>query len=202
MIKWIRNKKTHILGILRPKTIPSYDRKRDIIDSFRRQFNLNTLVETGTCLGDTVAAMKDRFGRVISIELSTPLAERARQRFADSSNVQIINGDSAQVLKDVLLGLSSPALIWLDGHYSSQFTHGDETIVTAKGLYDTPIEAELTHIFGHEEKGHVILIDDARLFTGAGDYPSMGRLRSITRRLGGPAKRRFSVAEDIIRITP
>jgi len=52
--------------------------------------------------------------------------------------------------------VNQAALFWLDGHYSGESTaHGAET---------TPIYEELQQIFDADNRGHVIIIDDARCF--------------------------------------
>ncbi len=91
------------------------------------------------------------------------LHQRARARLKRYSNVKLIQGDSAALLPDLLAGLSEPAGFWLDAHFS-----GGET---ARGDVDTPVVSELRAILGHPMRRHVILIDDARLFTGGDGYP-------------------------------
>lgn len=88
--------------------------------------------------------------------------------------------------------LQDRALFWLDGHYSGGHT--------ARGKQDTPIRQELRIIFGHRIKGHVILIDDARLFVGADGYPTLDELRRIVQ----TARPEWGVAvtDDVIRIAP
>ncbi|MDX6611503.1 MAG: hypothetical protein QOD75_689, partial [Blastocatellia bacterium] len=57
---------------------------------------------------------------------------------------------------------------------------------------------ELDHILNHPVAGHVILIDDARCFTGYNDYPTVDELRETV-----AAKKpdwEMSVELDIIRI--
>ena len=58
-----------------------------------------------------------------------------------------------------------------DGHYSAG--------ITAKGDLETPIMQELEAILSHSIKNHVILIDDAREFTGMNDYPTVSQLKEF-----------------------
>jgi hypothetical protein len=134
-------------------------------------YRLRTLVETGTYLGDMVWAQKDNFDRIYSIELSTELFQRARTRFARYSHIKLIQGDSSDRIAEVVKVLDAPALFWLDGHYSGG--------ITAKGAMECPVFAELDHIFKSAIKNHVILIDDARLFVGANDYPTIPELKAF-----------------------
>jgi len=148
------------------------------------------LIETGTYSGQMVEAMRQHFSRVVSIELGEEWYRRAAKRFAACPTVEIVHGDSAMMLPGILAGLHEPALFWLDGHYSGG--------TTARGEIDTPIVRELEHILGHSVKGHVVLIDDARDFTGSGDYPTVDAVERTVRHAWPRAS--FGVAEDIIRI--
>ena len=128
-------------------------------------------IETGTYLGDTVHALRRRFREIHSIELDLTLCEAARRRFAGVRSVTIHQGDSATVLPELLSRLAEPALFWLDGHFSGG--------VTARGQRDTPIQDELRCILRHPVEGHVVLIDDARLFGTDGGYPTLDEVREM-----------------------
>jgi hypothetical protein len=141
-------------------------------------------------MGDMLSAMRKHFDRLISIELSKDLAERARQRFDRYRNIAIVQGDSGAMLPNVMQELSQPTLFWLDGHYSGG--------ATARGEIDTPIVSELKIILSDRVKGHVILVDDARLFDGTNDYPTVEEVRQLVQQLRPDLD--FSVNNDIIRI--
>jgi hypothetical protein len=177
----------------------SYEQKREIIDSYLLKFDLKLFIETGTFLGDTVYYFKNKFDQLYSIELSEELAERAKKRFKEDQHITIIQGDSANVLSDLKPALNKKALFWLDGHYSSEFFYNGEYIITAKADKNTPIEKELEIILSSEFM-NVILIDDARLFVGKDDYPTLGRVKQIVALSGKP----YTVHEaaDIIHIIP
>ena len=168
-----------------------HEAKQEILQKYARRHHLDTLVETGTYLGDMVAAMRKRFRRIYSIELGEELWQRAHDRFAAHPKITILQGDSAVVLGRVLTELNRPSLFWLDGHYSAG--------VTAKGVVETPILAELKCIFAHSIRNHVVLIDDARCFDGTSDYPTLASLRKFVMQHRPDAK--VDVSEDIIRIT-
>jgi hypothetical protein len=152
--------------------------------------NLNLFVETGTYHGDMLYAMSGRFKKLYSIELSPELCADAKKRLSNYPNIEIHEGDSAQVLPRLLQSLRVPALFWLDGHYSA----GN----TARGLLETPISNEVQAILDHPVKGHVILIDDARNFDGSHDYPDLGSLRQSV--LSRCPHATFEVKDDVIRI--
>jgi len=152
-------------------TLPvSHLSKQEMVKGYAKQNNLSVLVETGTYLGDMIFAMQDQFQQIFSIELSHHFYQRAVKRFKKFSKVQIIEGDSGEVLKNLVPALHGPALFWLDGHYS-----GGQT---AKGDKECPVFEELKNIL-HSPFNHVIIIDDARLFKGENDYPTIDGLKEF-----------------------
>lgn len=185
--------------ILLERKIPSYKKKRAILEEYRQAYRLRTFVETGTFLGDTVDFFKDRFDQLYSIELSEELFTEASNRFANIANVTMLQGDSGVQLGNLIRKIDRPALFWLDGHYSHEFFMGDRYIKTARGEKVTPIINELTVLLGHSHQ-HVILIDDARLFNGQHDYPRMDQIKEMVR--SARQKYHLSVDTDIIRIVP
>jgi hypothetical protein len=173
----------------KPATPPELAKQR-VIKEYAHRFKVPVFIETGTYEGNMVNAVKDVFDEIYSIELGLELYQRAKRRFAGSKHVDILQGDSCEVLKDVLAQVERPCLFWLDGHYSGNGT--------ARSDLETPILKELAHIFKHSmAHQHVILIDDARLFTGEGDYPGIPALKDLVMRAGFD---NFEVEDDIIRI--
>ncbi len=175
----------------KPVPPPEYVKRVTLAD-YGKAFGLETLVETGTFLGDAVYHLKNRFKAIYSIELSHDLAGKAQARFQRSPHIHILEGDSGEVLPRIMSGISSPCLFWLDGHYSGG--------ITAKAAIETPILKELGIIFNHPSKDHVILIDDARLFDGTHDYPTVQELRELCAR--ERPEWNFDVVNDMIRIHP
>jgi hypothetical protein len=164
--------------------------KQRVIRDYARRFELPVFVESGTHVGNMVEAMRTSFQDLYSIELAPALFEQCVARFAGMPHIHLAQGDSGQILGQVIAGIERPSLFWLDGHYSAG--------ITAKGPLETPVEKELGHIAAHRlAHQHVILIDDARLFTGAGDYPHVRQLQEWASRAGFTS---CTVEDDIIRI--
>lgn len=174
----------------RPAPPPHLVKQQTVRDHAER-FGCSVLVETGTYLGDMVAAMLGQFGRIYSIELSDEYFHKAEKRFAGCGNVTLIHGDSGIELGRLLDNLDPQqrTLFWLDGHWSA----GD----TAKGDKETPIAEELLYVLPRVSRGDVILIDDARLFGVDNDYPPMEVIRECVEDHGLA----FAVEDDLIRIT-
>jgi hypothetical protein len=169
---------------------PPHIVKEEVIRDYAKTFNTHILIETGTYLGDMVHAMKKSFSRIISFELDEKLAAQAQQRFAKDNHIEIVQGDSGKLLAGYLATIDVRCLFWLDGHYSGG--------ITAKGSLETPIKNELTAILSHAVDGHVILIDDARCFTGENDYPTLDELKNFVAE--HKPNWRFTVETDVIRV--
>jgi hypothetical protein len=164
--------------------------KQRTVRKYARQFKLKVLIETGTYRGLMIEKTARHFETIYSIELDPILWAEAARRFAQHSHVHIMQGDSGRELAAVVKNLSSPALFWLDAHYSGG--------TTARGAEDTPVVAELISIMTHPSPGHVVLIDDARHFTGKAGYPTLDEIRGIV-----TAHRPnwvLDLSDDIIRI--
>lgn len=168
--------------------------KAGIVKEYGQKYAIRTLIETGTFLGTMIWATKDAFSRIYSIELGAELHKVAQKHFAPFPHITLIHGDSAQVLPNLLAQIAEPCVFWLDSHYSGFFTE--------KGDSETPVWQELAHILQHPIQQHVILIDDARLFTGQDQYhpgyPTIEQLRELIRNHNPNWV--FEVRDDIIQI--
>jgi hypothetical protein len=166
--------------------------KKTLISQAQCVLRYPTFVETGTFMGETSLYAAGLFTTVHTIELSPSLAKRAADRFASVPNVTVHQGDSGEVLRDLLPRIDTPCLFWLDGHYSGG--------ITARGEIDTPILAELEAIAEHAAHPNAILIDDARVFGSDDAYPALeeviARLRAID------AGFKIGVTSDILWAAP
>jgi hypothetical protein len=165
--------------------------KRRTIRDYARHFGIEILVETGTYRGDTIWAARRWFREIHSVELQPDLYRRAVDRFAPYQHVHLNKGDSGVVLPGVVSALTGPALFWLDGHWSGG--------VTARGEVDSPVRIELRTVLGDTRFPHVVLMDDARLFTGEADYPSLDEIRTMVR---SRPELTVRIHNDIIRVAP
>jgi hypothetical protein len=168
---------------------PPHIVKQHVVLAYQKARRFRTFIETGTFTGEMVAAMRPHFERLISIEMAPAIYEATRPRFAGDAHVRLLLGDSGKLLPEIVETLDHPALFWLDGHYMG----GN----TARAEADSPVRAELAALLRHPTRGHLVLIDDARLFTGAEGYPTIDELRAwVARERPGS---RVEVAADIIR---
>ena len=153
---------------------PPHIVKQRILKRYASKYELSIFVETGTCRGAMVFAMKKYFDRIYSIELSEEFYLAAKRWFKNDEFIELIHGDSGIELGRVINLIDQPALFWLDGHYS-----GGET---ARGTKDTPVIEELEHIYNSKlASQHVVLIDDARCFGKDKGYPSILEIKNLVR---------------------
>ena len=189
-IKITNLKKTNNSKVGKPS---STSEKHQLILKIAKKYNINTLIETGTYLGEMVYATKDYFKKIITIELSEELVINARQKFDQYPHIKVICGDSGSVFQTLLPTLNEICIFWLDGHFSGG--------ITERGDTDAPIENELNCIIKSIQKGlkHIILIDDARLFIQNNIYTGYPTFYEIQQRiLNNIPEYNLEVIKDVI----
>ncbi len=191
LLLWSGRKTRSWMDEGRPVPPPQAVKVRNIL-TIADLYGLNVFVETGTHKGDTIAATRDRFDRIYSIEIFEPFVVAARKRFAAYPKVTIVHGDSSTALPSLLTEITDPILFWLDGHFSGEGT--------GKGDQVSPIIAEIDHILKLRTPGRdAIIIDDARLFIGKDGYPPLDEFLANMKKAFGVEPRH---ADDAIFILP
>jgi hypothetical protein len=166
---------------------PSLYKQRLVLE-YAGIFHPRVFIETGTFLGDMAFAVKDLFDEIYTIEIDPQLHERTSKRFKHRSNIHVMCGDSAELLSDLLPEITKPCLFWLDAH---------PMVGGVRAATPCPLRREILSILGSGLKDYVLLIDDARLFTGKGSFPTIAEIEGMVL-LKHPGWT-FEVAEDIIR---
>lgn len=122
--------------------------------ALQRRLGMEDFIETGTFHGHTTAWAARHFARVTTIELSPTYHAAAQARFRAQPGVRVVAGDSVSALRTVVPVLTSPAIFWLDAHWSGLDTAGREA--------ECPVLAEIA-LINASPLAHVVLVDDARL---------------------------------------
>lgn len=111
----------------------------------------NVFIETGTLKGDGIQKALDAgFTEVHSIEIDGTRSQNARVRFSkevDEGTVNIVCGDSRNVLRKLLPFITEEMTVWLDAHDTGTTT-----------LYE-----ELEIIRSYSRIPEVLMIDDMRV---------------------------------------
>jgi hypothetical protein len=165
--------------------------KQHTVREYAERFGVRVLVEAGTYYGEMVAAMRNHFDEIYSVEYDHALAARAQKKFSRSPHIHIVEGDSQQKIPEIVRSLRAPALFWLDaGYYGWAGLQGDRQRLTT----------ELEAILRESRYRHVILMDDARGLNGQNGAPSVPQLQQrIESAFPG---HNIKVKHDILRITP
>jgi len=120
------------------------------------------LLETGTYLGEGVylTLSANYFEKIYSIEIANEYYLLNKRQFENNPIVNILEGDSATVIKDLIetdLLEKNPILFYLDAHFSGGRTGGKDL---DNGC---PLLRELEAIASRGIDGDIIVIDDMRL---------------------------------------
>jgi hypothetical protein len=141
-------------------------------------------------MGETSREMSKHFKFVYTIEIDQKIYNNTKKLFKKYSNITPLLGDSGLVIEDLLTKIDKKetCIFWLDGHYSGG--------ITGLGEKETPIKAELKHIYNHSNS-HLIMIDDARMFfNNRKDYPLFEDLKDYIMTLNKDAT--IYIEDDII----
>lgn len=124
----------------------------DLVDSITKEIPIDLFVETGTFMGDSLAAAAEIFPQCYSIEIAEELYQKAVKRFEGKSNAHVLLGSSVDKISEIDFSTSSSALFWLDAHYSGGDTGGE-------GFCPLIDELKLISSLSLEK---YVMIDDAR----------------------------------------
>jgi len=181
----LRILKWRLLGSKKPANM---FRKQQIITRLQKKTGIKVFVETGTFRGDMTVAQHKYFEKLFTIELGYDLYLKAQKRFEAFPNIKGLFGNSSEVMHKIIDEINEPAIFWLDGHYSGG--------ITAKGDLVCPIFGELDAIFRKRGIKHVLCIDDARLFDGTNDYPTVQQVKDYFLLKG--VEYSFNIVDDIM----
>lgn len=168
-----------------------------LVLALARSLSISVFVETGTYRGDTAAWAEEHFASVVTIELSPEFHAAASARFRTQPRIRTLQGNSEDVLAQLLPSLNAPAVFWLDAHWSGLDTAGREA--------ECPLLAEIG-VINESAYPHVILVDDARLFMAPPPLPHRAEqwpdLEATVRILGQDGRRHVAMVDDVFVAVP
>ncbi|MEZ5586071.1 MAG: glycosyltransferase family 2 protein [Sedimenticolaceae bacterium] len=171
-----------------------------MVQCLREALPLTRFVAAGTVMDDTVAQVEDYFDRIVAIERSEAQWKASKARFSQSSNVDVVLGESASALAQMQQEMAGePTLFWLDVDWCiAANTDGNQR--------QCPLLEELQAI-ANLGTSSVVLIDDARLFLAPppephdiSGWPSFEEVLFALRQLSD--KHELMVVNDVIAFYP
>ena len=176
-----------------PKRSPHLLKQKTLL-AYAKKYNLRVLVETGTYYGEMVAALKNRFDRIDSVECDSHLARMNARKFASRPHIHILQGESQALIPQILKTITAPALFWLDaGYYTwdGLLRNKQRLAMELRDILSAPLP-------------HVVLIDDAStLKFRAPDAPEPSNVAELQANLASAFPDRLvEIQHDIVRITP
>lgn len=134
------------------------------VAKLKEKNNCEIFVETGTFKGDGVDyATRFGFKKIYSIEIFDELAQKAKQRFANNSSVEIIHANSKEGLEIIMDKLDGNCIFWLDAHFPGSDIGEKSYDEEADEKINMPLLEELK-LIASRGKDDVILVDDLRTF--------------------------------------
>ena len=136
-------------------------------------------IETGTYYGETTTILSEISSKTISIEADKQLYNLSRKKLANLSNVEIVLGNSKEILPNIINSnlKYDNICFYLDAHLCHDHLKDVKTFGNEDSA--TPIRMELSYIensFKNFKKIN-ILIDDIRFFRGKfQNYPNINYL--------------------------
>lgn len=85
--------------------------------SLKKKYEINTAIETGSCLFSTTKWLGDNFENVQTVEINEEYAQHGRHKIG--SNVNSVIGDSVEFIKDLKLKNNETVLFFLDAHWGN-----------------------------------------------------------------------------------
>lgn len=147
---------SHVIQFCMTREPPLGALKYSLLQELKKGFSIQVFIETGTFLGYTTLAAAKIFDKVHTIELSKEIYLMAQENLKNCKNVSVHQGNSCELLNNLLPSIPACTLFYLDGHYSGGST--------AKGSQNTPVLEELAAIRNSGKSDSIILIDDICAF--------------------------------------
>ncbi len=107
------------------------------------EFGVQTLIETGTYLGQTTSRLSELCNKVETIEIREDFYLQAQKNLKNIGNVNMRLGDAPAILDQILPKVYQPIGVFLDSHWS----------------YPTPLKGEFEVIAKHGKPAFICIHD-------------------------------------------
>jgi len=141
------------------------------LNEIKKDYNLFYYIETGTGSGFCLdIAINYNFEKLYSIEIFNEIYEKAKEKYLNVKNLNLINDSSENGLLKILHEINKPTLFFLDAHFPGAdfgFTTYDST--KEKNIR-IPLEEEIKILKNYKIINQsYIIIDDLRIYED-GDF--------------------------------
>jgi len=164
------------------KGVNSVYGKTFLISGLIETSKIKFFVETGTFLAETLMAVSPNFTYNWSVEAQENCFRNCQVRTQDPirKNIKLFLGESPETLPIILSELNERpetdkrCIFFLDAHFSGAVDANASDIKThfSEQHGNCPLIQEIEEIGKHEEKNHLILIDDIRMM-GTEGWPTI-----------------------------
>lgn len=165
--------------------------KSSLIKKIGTYYKINQLIETGTYLGDTSAALSSSFKKIYTVELNRELFKKTTKRLSKFKNVFCYNLSSDIFLKNIISKIKVKSIFFLDAHYSGPGTSKDNNFSCLKELYE---------IKKSKIKNHIIIIDDISDFSTFEENKNLSNIISAIEKIS--CKYKFYFDYDMLFAIP
>jgi hypothetical protein len=167
----------------------------DLATVLQAHFRFAAAVETGTYNGQSTLLLERLTGKVHTVESDPDLFRQAHETLKFHLGIQVLHGESAEVLPRILAQLSQGALFWLDAHWFPSVP--DLNNSQCPVLQELAILASWPWI-----QESCVLVDDAHMFSESledgyrkSDWPSMDQVISAC---SFSASRVVRIVDDVV----
>ena len=118
---------------------------------------ITNFVETGTYKAATTIMASTIFPHVFSTEIDANLYKEAVTKCCDIPNINLLFGDSLDMLKIILPNVTNGCVFFLDAHISGHDSSWN-------GTDRVPLMQELDIILSHKLSSSIFILDDVRFW--------------------------------------
>ncbi len=168
--------------LLARKGLNSVYGKAFLISGLVEMSKIKFFIETGTFLAETLMAVSPNFTYNWSVEAQEDCFKNCQVRTQNPirKNIKLFLGESPETLPIILSELNERpeadkrCMFFLDAHFSGTVDASASDLKThlSEQHGNCPLTQEIKEIGKHEEKNHLILIDDVRMM-GTEGWPTI-----------------------------
>lgn len=170
-----------------------------LMNRLNKLYSLDTLVETGTYVGETTLRALPFYKQIYTVEIQESLYRDTAEIFTDHPTIHSYCDNSHNFLKLPEVSQARHTLYWLDAHFSGGSTG---TLLDEKDWVISPLKHEVEMLVEDFKSDSIIVMDDMRGYLNlrleekAGRiYANISDIKAIVAR--SPLNLRFYILGDL-----